>query len=79
MGRGEKETAFPSLPSFPPSFLLFILVPTFSTNPLGNAYYAGYRVPLCFFFFLLAVATRNPMSFDILVRLKYDFVSAKDS
>ena len=31
------------------------------------------------FFFLLAVAMRNPMSFDILVRLRYDFVSAKDS
>ena len=31
------------------------------------------------FFFLLAVAVRNPMSFDILVRLRHDFVSAKDS
>ena len=77
-GWGEEKTAFPSLPSFPPSFLLFVIASTFSTNPLGNACYAGYRVP-SFLFFLLAVAMRNPMSFDILVRLGYDFVSVKDS
>ena len=50
LGWGEEETAFPSLPSFPPSFLLFVITSTFSTNPLGNARYAGYRVPSCFFF-----------------------------
>ena len=53
VGSWEEETAFPSLPSFPPSSLLFVIASTFSTNPLGNACYADYRVPSCFFSCLL--------------------------
>ena len=53
VGSWAEETAFPSLPSLPPSFLLFVIASTFSTNPLGNACYTGYRVPSCFFSCLL--------------------------
>ena len=49
-GGDKRKQRFLRLPSFPPSFLLFVIASTFSTNPLGNACYAGNRVPSCFFF-----------------------------
>ena len=42
MERGRGEDLFLFSPSHSPSFLLFALVPTFSTNSRGNVCYAGY-------------------------------------
>ena len=49
--RGGGEKRKPSLPSPSPSPvipLFFALVPTFSTNSRGSAYYAGYAQSCCF-------------------------------